>query len=83
MLHVQETEIKKAWQNPSIRVLGFTENGQKYLNQVKKSLPWPLITRVGQKQADLLFLSIRADKVYQLAHPNIQEQNFSRAIIRI
>ncbi|CAI3363617.1 nucleotidyltransferase [Enterococcus cecorum] len=83
LLNVKETEIKKSWQNPSLRVLGFTEKGQKYLQQVKKSLAWPLIARVGQKQAEQLFLTIRADEVYQLAHSKIQEQNFSRAVIRI
>lgn len=83
LLNVQESEIKKFWQNPSLRVLGFTENGQRYLKRVKKSLPWPLITRVGQKQAEHLLLTIRADEVYQLAHSKIKEQNFSRAVIRI
>ena len=83
LLNVKEAEIKKSWQNPSLRVLGFTEKGQKYLQQVKKSLAWPLIARVGQKQAEQLFLTIRADEVYQLAHSKIQEQNFSRAVIRI
>src|SRR5699024_5878274 len=68
LLNVKEAEIKKSWQNPSLRVLGFTEKGQKYLQQVKKSLAWPLIARVGQKQAEQLFLTIRADEVYQLAH---------------
>ena len=83
LLNVKEAEIKKSWQNPSLRVLGFTEKGQKYLQQVKKSLAWPLIARVGKKQAEQLFLTIRADEVYQLAHSKIQEQNFSRAVIRI
>ncbi len=82
LLNVREAEIKKSWQNPSFRVLGFTENGQKYLNKVKKQLPYPLITRVGKLEAARLSLTIRADEVYRLANSQIQEQNF-RTVIKI
>ena len=82
LLNVREAEIKKSWQNPSFKVLGFTENGQKYLNKVKKQLPYPLITRVGKLEAARLSLTIRADEVYRLANSQIQEQNF-RTMIKI
>lgn len=80
LLNVRKEEIRNAWQTPSIRILGFTEKGQGYLNKVKKQLPYPLITRVGKVEATRLSLTIRSDEVYRLANPHIQEQNFRTMI---
>ena len=80
LLNVRKEEIRNAWQTPSIRILGFTEKGQGYLNKVKKQVPYPLITRVGKIEATRLSLTIRSDEVYRLANSHIQEQNFRTMI---
>ncbi|WP_248625803.1 nucleotidyltransferase [Enterococcus cecorum] len=80
LLNVRKEEIRNAWQTPSIRILGFTEKGQGYLNKVKKQVPYPLITRVGKVEATRLSLTIRSDEVYRLANSHIQEQNFRTMI---
>ena len=80
LLNVHKEEIRNAWQTPSIRILGFTEKGQGYLNKVKKQVPYPLITRVGKVEATRLSLTIRSDEVYRLANSHIQEQNFRTMI---
>lgn len=50
-----------------IRVLGMTENGQRYLSSIKKELDLPLISRVGSNQDPLLALDIHATTMYNLA----------------
>lgn len=58
----------------AIRLLGFSQKGQKHLKKVKKSVT--VISRVGAKAWDET--SQRADAIYQLGHPDIQEQNWGR-----
>jgi len=53
--------------NPTyIRVLGMTHNGQKYLNQNKKNLSLPLVSRVAAIKDSLLDLDIHASDLYHL-----------------
>ncbi|MEC1179463.1 nucleotidyltransferase [Metasolibacillus meyeri] len=48
-----------------IRLLGMTENGQRYLSMYKKHMTLPLISRVAATQNDMLSLDIRATTMYQ------------------
>ncbi len=48
-----------------IRVLGFNNNGQKYLNSIKKSCGLPIITKFI-KNNDLLNIEARVSSVYNL-----------------
>ncbi|MBF0787826.1 MULTISPECIES: nucleotidyltransferase [unclassified Streptococcus] len=63
----------------AIRVLGFTEKGRKHLASLKKKVP--LVSRVGKDPWDRL--SQKADKLYQLGHPSLSEQNIGRVPIGI
>lgn len=57
----------KSHPNPTyLRVLGMTSEGQKYLNQKKKSLSLPLVSRAAATKDSLLDLDIRATDLYQL-----------------
>ncbi|QQZ08051.1 nucleotidyltransferase [Heyndrickxia vini] len=47
-----------------IRLLGMTENGRKYLNQIKKDIDVPLISKVSSIPNELIELDIRASNVY-------------------
>lgn len=64
LINVKETEINNVYKNPYLRVLGFNQIGQKYLNTLKKETN--LITRVGKKESTNLELEIRADRIRQL-----------------
>ena len=55
-------EAKKYKKNEYIRVLGFNENGKKYLNKIKKNINIPIITNFIKN--DLLNLEYRTTCVY-------------------
>ncbi|MGV3487834.1 MAG: nucleotidyltransferase [Tuberibacillus sp.] len=65
-----------------IRLLGMNQNGQHYLNQIKKQLSAPIISRVGREQEDLLALDIRASDCYRLIKPLSDPSEFEQAPIR-
>ena len=71
-----EKERLHAFTTPTyIRVLGMTENGQRYLSSVKKDLALPLISRVGSNDNPMLAIDLHATTMYNLAlqHLNIKK----------
>ena len=52
-----------------LRVLGFTENGRKYLSMNKKKFELPLITKAAGASHDALSLDIKAAMIHSLALP--------------
>ena len=67
-----EKQTLHAFQTPSyIRVLGMTENGQRYLSSVKKELQLPLISRVGATDDALLAIDCHATTMYNLARMHL------------
>ncbi|MDT2758281.1 nucleotidyltransferase [Enterococcus xiangfangensis] len=81
LLQVKAAEIKAEQENSMLHILGFTEQGQKYLNQIKKQVALPIAAKIGQQEKDKHFLTHRADQIYQLIHP--QEQTIGRFPIRV
>lgn len=49
-----------------IRILGFTNNGKKYLNKIKKDTNIPLITNYKSTNSNLLDIEYRVLKIYSL-----------------
>lgn len=49
-----------------IRLLGFSTNGQKYLNSIKKDITLPIITNYKKNFSKLLDLELRAISIYHL-----------------
>ena len=49
-----------------IRVLGFSNKGKKYLNNIKKEIDIPIITNISKSNIDLLELELRVDNIYNL-----------------
>ncbi len=49
-----------------IRLLGFNENGQKYINKIKKELSITLISKQKQEYDSLLKMDNRVDSIYDL-----------------
>lgn len=80
LLQVTPEEIKKEQEQTMLHVLGFTEAGQRFLNQHKKDFSLPLAAKIGQKEQQAHFLTYRGDQVYQLLHS--VEQNLGRLPLR-
>jgi predicted nucleotidyltransferase len=47
-----------------LRILGFSSNGQKYLNQIKKNITLPIISKFNKVNDKMLELEMRATCVY-------------------
>ena len=52
-----------------IRLLGMTQKGRQYLNQVKKNISLPIITHYSPHTSPLLDLEFKATKLYSQALP--------------
>ncbi len=57
-------EAKKFKNIEYIRVLGFNENGKKYLNKIKKEISLPIVTNFHSIKNDMLNLEFRTTCVY-------------------
>ncbi|MFA9468144.1 nucleotidyltransferase [Streptococcus sp. E24BD] len=68
----------EAYLPSAVRVLGFSPAGQAHLSSIKGQVE--LVTRIGKKPWDAL--TQQADRVYQLGHPALKEQNWGRKVIR-
>lgn len=68
----------------AIRLLGFTQTGQAYLNIIKASTNVEIVSRLSQANAENFAMDIRAGRVYRLAAPErITSQDFKRQPIRM
>lgn len=68
----------------TIRLLGFTESGRRYLNSLKKNTETPIVTKLREPHTAGLQLEIRSDRIYRLGgFPVLDEQNFTRSPIYI
>lgn len=74
LVQARESSLPKA-----IHVLGFTEKGRRHLATLKQEVP--LISRIGKEPWDIL--TQQADKIYQLGHPELIEQNIGRVPIGV
>ncbi len=62
-----------------IRVLGFSQKGRLYLNQIKKDLTVPLITNYKPNLSPLLDIEFRVAKIYSLPlNKNIIEKEYKQ-----
>lgn len=67
LLHILTNFTKEEAQNIKIdyiRLLGFTNSGQKYLNSIKKDINIPIITRYKPKISKLLDIEFRTNSIY-------------------
>ena len=80
LLNIKETEINPNVDLPkAIHVLGFSKDGQAYLNQVKKTVGLPILNNIKQKNASLWELDIKAGEIYNLGYTNkMQQQDYRR-----
>lgn len=57
-----------------IRLLGMSQKGRKYLNQVKDDVSIPIISKISSYNKDLIHLDIKASNVYSLGLPSHSSQ---------
>lgn len=72
LTNTTKREMAPVLKNPKatyIRLLGMSEQGQTYLNHIKKSLDLPLISTLSQHEDPLLELDERAANCYALGYP--------------
>ncbi|MCP9311874.1 nucleotidyltransferase [Liquorilactobacillus satsumensis] len=82
LLQVTAAEVKHVSEKPYLRLLGFTPAGQQLLNQRKKKVAFPLITRVTQQiRKEQLQVDYRAGLIYELA--SLRVQDHGRAPLRV
>lgn len=62
-----------------IRLLGMSLNGQLYLNQMKKNISLPFISKYSKHHQDLLKLDVVAAHTYGLAFPPPVREQFIKA----
>ncbi|MBD1379910.1 nucleotidyltransferase [Metabacillus arenae] len=51
-----------------IRLLGLSKGGQKYLNQMKKTVPIPIVSKLSSFEDPLITLDIKAAYAYSMAY---------------
>lgn len=80
LLNVKVDQMQAAMQDPYLRILGFTDAGQTFLSQIKKTVTLPLISKVDQNLAKAnLRLDYKAGKLWQmLASDGGQQQDVTR-----
>lgn len=66
-----------------IKLLGFSINGQKYLNSIKKKINLPIITNYQKKFSKLLDLELRVASIYYLPiNPSLLNKEFKNKPIK-
>ena len=67
-----------------IRVLGFSDNGQKYLNKIKKNINIPIITHYKKNISKLLDIEYRVNCIYSfiVGDSNLIDDEFKHKPIR-
>ncbi|OJG73887.1 hypothetical protein RV12_GL000468 [Enterococcus quebecensis] len=81
--NVKQEEVEKNWHHSHLQVLGFTDQGQRFLREKKKTIELPMITKVSKSVSTQLALDIRSNQIYQLGNETILEQSFGRFPIRL
>lgn len=73
LLHILTSFTKEEASNIKIdyiRLLGFSPNGKKYLNKIKKDIEVPIITRYKKEISKVLDIELRITKVYNMVTNN-------------
>lgn len=74
LVNLTPLEVANYHENPYMRLLGFTDLGRAYLSEVKKSLTYPLYTKVSKDDKNKqLSVDYRIGKIYQLVNGKEQD----------
>lgn len=67
----QAREMKKI---TYIRLLGFSNNGRRYLNEMKKEINIPIISKINRNKDKMLEFEIETTKIYALPYANYKNE---------
>lgn len=67
----QAREMKKI---TYIRLLGFSNNGRRYLNEIKKEINIPIISKINRNKDKMLEFEIETTKIYALPYANYKDE---------
>ena len=87
LLHILTSFTKEEANNLSIeyiRLLGFSIKGKKYLNNIKKNIDVPIITRYKKEISKILDIELRITNIYSLITNNneIEKEYKNKPIIK-
>lgn len=83
LCHFTKEEAKQNQEINYIRILGMSNKGQKYLNQVKKNCTLPIITAWNQLKNKMLEIEYRTSCVYAMIYGDeIRKEEFRKNPIR-
>ncbi|WP_456271640.1 nucleotidyltransferase [Bacillus sp. AK031] len=74
LTNTSKDEMSTSRKPEYLRLLGMTTNGRQYLNQYKKKLKLPLISKLGAAEFEGISLDIRAAEIYALGARNANQQ---------
>lgn len=70
LLHIlcnfTQAEAKRMQKISYIRLLGFNDMGQKYLNTIKKEIDVPIISKIKREKDEMLELELKCQKIYDI-----------------
>ena len=65
-----------------IRLLGFNQKGKDYLNQVKKEINLPIISKITREKDSMLEYEIETTKIYDIKNTdNLVQKEFDKIIV--
>ena len=68
-------ERAKQWQKPEyIRILGFNKKGRDYLNQIKKELTLPIISKITKNKNSMLQFELETTSIYNIKNTSNQKE---------
>lgn len=83
LLQTTKKTIKENIEKPSaIHLLGFNDNGKKYLKEKKELIDLPIISQINKKNKKLWQEDILAGQVYQLGDSRLEKQDYGHPPIR-
>ena len=66
LCHFTKEKAKTMQDITYIRLLGFTEQGKKYLNGIKKKIDVPIISKITREKDPMLEYEIETTKIYDI-----------------
>ena len=68
-------EKAKKWQKPEyIRIIGFNKKGRDYLNQIKKDLTLPIISKITKNKNSMLQFELETTSIYNIKNTSNQKE---------
>ncbi|MDR1521579.1 MAG: nucleotidyltransferase [Streptococcaceae bacterium] len=78
LLNIKKEDFRKQKSNMPFHILGFTDQGRKFLKIKKQKSNILFISKIGRLHIGMMSVNLKADAIYQMASFKIPEQNYGR-----